>query len=185
MHHSCTCLNGACCWRKIATDHPKNGADFASFNARQLCFQNTFATEEYQAGNCQDFVVFGKEAATGLHEDSEDSDCWWTDSMARWHFRGTTADVMLFTTFCFTPIGKLFGPLSKLASTVTHLVVKLGGSLSHGNLFRAVSNNECTASYNQPTVYHEVWNKLIEIVWNCRLWCQWSNPMGNAKDAKF
>ena len=97
MHHSCTCLNGACCWRKIATDHPKNGAGFASFNARQLCFQNTFATEEYQAGNCQDIVVFGKEAATGLHEDSEDSDCWWTYSMAwRWHFRGTLADVMLF-----------------------------------------------------------------------------------------
>lgn len=40
-------------------------------------FKTTFAPEEipeeYQAGNCQDIVVFGKEAATGLRKDSEDS----------------------------------------------------------------------------------------------------------------
>ncbi len=70
-------------------------------------FKTPFALEEYQAGNRQGTVVFGKEAATGLHQDYEDWDCWWTDSMAwRWHFRGTTVttDAILFRTFRFTPI---------------------------------------------------------------------------------
>ena len=70
-------------------------------------FKTPFALEEYQAGNRQGIVVFGKEAATGLHQDYEDWDCWWTDSMAwRWHFRGTTVttDAIPFRTFRFTPI---------------------------------------------------------------------------------
>lgn len=44
-----------------------------------------------------------------------------------------------------------------------------------------VSNNECTASYNQPTVYHEVWNKLIEIVWNLAFMVTMNQPNGECQ----